>query len=210
MTIQEVKSTGCYVQHQFLDEGHIDELKEFFKLPESRPGVVEFKEADIENSESVVLNDLFRDVEKIMKQLDKHLEFHKLWFQTTTPNSIHAFEAKASPFLPHIDTQRYTKAMVYLTDVNLESGPFTTSKQNPNDFEELRKQIFRKDPAALEYQGNRPEFDTSAINFSPILGKRGMLVVFDTNTPHFAGKIEEGFRQILRFDYWSKKHILKN
>jgi hypothetical protein len=37
-----------------------------------------------------------------------------------------------------------------------------------------------------------------------------MLVVFDTNTPHFAGKIEEGFRQILRFDYWSKKHILKN
>lgn len=30
MTLQEVKSTGCYVQHQFLDEGHIDELKKFF------------------------------------------------------------------------------------------------------------------------------------------------------------------------------------
>jgi hypothetical protein len=62
MTLQEVKSTGCYVQHQFLDEGHIDELKKFFQLPESRPGVVEFKKADIENSESVVLSDLFRDI----------------------------------------------------------------------------------------------------------------------------------------------------
>jgi len=210
MTIQDVRSIGCYVQHQFLEEKYIDNFKEFFELPETRPGIVEFKKGDIEKSESVVLRDLFHDIEKIMKQVDKHLKFHKLWFQTTNSNSVHAFESKASPFLPHIDTQRYTKAMVYLTDVNLESGPFTTSKQNPNNFEELRKQIFKKVPAALEYQNNRPEFDISTVNFSPILGKRGMLVVFDTNTPHFAGKIEVGFRQILRFDYWNKKHTLKN
>ena len=211
MTILDVSLKGCFVQHHFLDDAGILELEKFFDLPESRPGVVEFDKNDIARSDSNTLIDVSNKLEKLIKQVDKHLEFHKLWFQTTNKNSINSFEAKASPFLPHIDTQRYTKAMLYMTDVNESSGPFTTSLQNPNNFEDLRKQINKKDPIALEYQRNRSEFDQSIIDFVPVTGSKGMLVVFDTNTPHFAGKVEgDKSRRILRFDYWSKKQILKN
>jgi uncharacterized UPF0160 family protein len=100
--------------------------------------------------------------------------------------------------------------MVYLTDVGSDNGPFTSSQLNPNKFENLRKQIHSKNPVWMDYQSHQKEFDMTKKTYEPILGERGMLIVFDTNTPHFAGKIISNEpRKILRFDYWDRDFILK-
>ena len=200
---------GLYVDHKFLQDNDIQTLFPYFLLRESRPGVVEFNREKILKEKGQYLFQLFSSIENVMKVINPRLDFHKLWFQTTTKESVQSFEAKASPFLPHIDTQRYTKAMVYLTDVGTDDGPFTSSKLSPNNFENLRKKIHQKDPAWMDYQISQKEFSMTQNTYDPILGERGMLIVFDTNTPHFAGKITSNQpRKVLRFDFWDKNFIL--
>lgn len=204
---EQLTGSGFYVDYEYVKPDKIGNFNEFFKLQESRPGVVEFKIEDIKKTHNETLQELYTSISSLMKQVNSNLQFHKLWFQTTNKFSSQAFEAKASPFLPHIDTQRYIKAMLYVTDVGIHDGPFTTSKLNPNFFEELRGNIVRKITSEMNYQQERPEFNLERQTFTPITGKKGMLIVFDTNTPHFAGRMEsENVRKILRFDFWDKRH----
>lgn len=211
MSIQEsVLKNGFFVDYNFLSPEIIPNFDVFFTLPSNRPGVVEFKSQEIERSGNASLIQLSHMVRGLMITINKKLEFHKLWFQTTNKHSVASFEAKASPFLPHIDTQRYTKAMIYLSDVDELDGPFTTSQLNPNSFENLRQELHNKKAQSMNYQSEKIEFDPTKTNYFPITGKKGMLIVFDTNTPHFAGKMtSENVRKILRFDFWDKRHILK-
>lgn len=204
----DLESRGLYIDPKFLKKNKIENLLPYFLLKESRPGVVEFNRNKILNEKTLI--ELFKSIESLMNLINGRLEFHKLWFQTTTKDSAQSFEAKASPFLPHIDTQRYVKAMVYLTDVGRDNGPFTSSKLNPNMFENLRKHIHSKDPVWMDYQSHQKEFDMTKNTYEPILGEKGMLIVFDTNTPHFASKIMSNQpRKILRFDFWDRDFILK-
>lgn len=205
-----LEEQGLYVDRKFLKQDKIYNLLPYFLLRESRPGVVEFNRDKILKSDNKTLIELFQSICSLMNVINGKLEFHKLWFQTTTKDSAQSFEAKASPFLPHIDTQRYVKAMVYLTDVGSDNGPFTSSQLNPNKFENLRNQIHSKNPVWMDYQSHQKEFDMTKNTYEPILGERGMLIVFDTNTPHFAGRmISNEPRKILRFDYWDRSFILK-
>ena len=49
------------------------------------------------------------------------------------------------PYIPHIDKQRYLKAMVYLHDVSLEHGPIHLGKVKEEvDIESHKKEFAKK------------------------------------------------------------------
>ena len=90
--------------------------------------------------------------------------------------------------------------MVYLHDINLDHGPIHLGKAKNNvDIEQIRKKL----PQDYKKRGlnilNSNQIDG---NLTPILGRAGDVIFFDTNTPHKAGEITEGYnRKILRFDF---------
>jgi len=99
------------------------------------------------------------------------------------------------PFLPHIDRDRYLKALVYLDDVELMHGPIHIASAPASNLEPRRIQ-FTKDSKRL----GENVIDNVATH--PILGPPGTVILFDTNTPHRAGPIDPGHtRRILRFDF---------
>lgn len=99
------------------------------------------------------------------------------------------------PFLPHIDRDRYLKALVYLNDVELTHGPIQMASAPPSNLEAKRLK-FSKDSKQLG-ENLIPDVATH-----PILGPSGTVILFDTNTPHCAGSIDAGrTRRILRFDF---------
>ena len=104
------------------------------------------------------------------------------------------------PYKTHFDKQRRLKAMVYLHDIDLEHGPIHLGKVKNNiDIDLKRKEL----PDDYQKKGLN-SINSSLLNgdLIPMTGKAGDVIFFDTNTPHKAGIVKEGFsRKILRFDF---------
>lgn len=125
------------------------------------------------------------------------LNFKKLWLVSTSSDNI---KKDRLPYVPHIDKNRYLKAMVYLHDVSLNHGPIHLGKvKREIDLEDERKK-FSKD---YKEKGLNTIIDEKIEgNLVPMTGKAGDVVFFDTNTPHKAGIVSDGYcRKILRFDF---------
>jgi len=125
------------------------------------------------------------------------LSFEKLWLVNSSSNDT---SKVGLPYIPHIDKRRYLKAMVYLHDVSLKHGPIHLGKVKNNiDIEKKRKKL----PKDYKEKGlNTIEDEHLEENLSPMLGKAMDVVFFDTNVPHKAGIIEDGYcRKVLRFDF---------
>ena len=104
------------------------------------------------------------------------------------------------PYIPHIDKRRYLKAMVYLHDVNLEHGPIHLGRvKSTTDIEQKRKKL----PSDYKEKGLNTISDKDLDgSLTPITGKAGDVIFFDTNTPHKAGVIKDNYyRKVLRFDF---------
>ena len=125
------------------------------------------------------------------------LNFEKLWLVNSSSND----KSKVGlPYIPHIDKRRYLKAMIYLHDVSLEHGPIHLGKVKNNiDIEQKRKEL----PKDYKEKGlNTIEDEHLEENLSPMLGKAMDVIFFDTNVPHKAGIIKDGYcRKVLRFDF---------
>ena len=125
------------------------------------------------------------------------LNFEKLWLVNSSSND----KSKVGlPYIPHFDKRRYLKAMIYLHDVSLEHGPIHLGKVKNNiDIEQKRKEL----PKDYKEKGlNTIEDEHLEENLSPMLGKAMDVIFFDTNVPHKAGIIKEGYcRKVLRFDF---------
>ena len=142
-----------------------------------------------------LLNQVKKKIELITGFND--LSFEKLWLVSSSSNETNKNEL---PYVPHIDKRRYIKAMVYLHDISLDHGPihlgiikntFNLEKKRkklPNDYKKKKLNIIDK-----------KHIDGDLI---PMIGNAGDVIFFDTNTPHKAGIINEGYyRKVLRFDF---------
>jgi len=125
------------------------------------------------------------------------LSFKKLWLVSSSSENT---KKDHLPYIPHIDKDRYLKAMVYLHDITLNHGPIHLGKVKSNIDLEYERQKFTKNykKKGLNIVGH----DKIEGNLLPMIGKAGDVVFFDTNTPHKAGIVSDGFsRKILRFDF---------
>jgi len=125
------------------------------------------------------------------------LSFEKLWLVNSLPNDSSKVNL---PYVPHIDKRRYLKALIYLHDVSLKHGPIHLGKvKSTIDIEQKRKKL-PKD--YKEKKLNTIDVEHLEKNLTPILGNAMDVVFFDTNVPHKAGIIEDGYcRKVLRFDF---------
>ncbi len=82
-----------------------------------------------------------------------------------------------------------------------KDGPFTVStNQFPTENE--KKRIAHN---LSDNKNDQIEISlTDENNLFPMIFKAGTIICFDTNTPHYAGGMrKDGFRKILRFNYFS-------
>jgi len=163
------------------------------------PHIFELKKSDIEKEP--LFKSLLYIIEKKIKFLSNlnDLNIKKMWLVNSTPNNQNK---NFLPYIPHIDKQRYLKAMVYLHDVSFNHGPIYLGKLDSSvDVERIRKKL----PYNYKEKGlnsiNYQQLDGSLI---PMVGSAGDVIFFDTNTPHKAGIIKDNYsRKILRFDFES-------
>lgn len=107
----------------------------------------------------------------------------------------------------HFDRLRCLKAMVYLKDVdNKDSGPFSYVPKSNKMGYELR-QSFKK-VSNYANKKNRIDVDYKKMYVEPIpvLGKKGTLILFDTDTWHLGGVIKnQKERKVIR-SHWYVNH----
>ena len=153
------------------------------------------------------LNKLNQNILRLIKhnKLD-NIEFDNIWFAKSVES---IYEPKKLPYIPHIDKVRKIKAMVYLNDVTIEDGPLYIAKVDPNNYENFRKEL---KPDYKKRQENEIK-NLKIEDYSPLNGKFGTTIFFDTNAPHFAGKIhnKNSLRKIIRFNFRFKpQNPIKN
>lgn len=99
----------------------------------------------------------------------------------------------------HFDRHHCLKFFIYLTDTTKESGAFTCAKGSRKIGEELRKDAWKN----KNYNDvpNRIELDYSdlLIEFPgvPVEAPKGTLIVFDTDTFHKGGEVNEGKERLV-------------
>ena len=146
---------------------------------------------------------LFQDISSRILSLFKqkiqtdNLELAKLWLVASTKQNS---KPLALPYIPHFDKHRYFKAMVYLHDVTDNHGPIHLGyPKNSLDIEKRRNKL------PLNYKElslNKISNQDIEGNMIPMSGHAGDIIFFDTNTPHKAGMLSEGYeRNVLRFDF---------
>lgn len=130
----------------------------------------------------------------------KKLKLEKIWY---VHSQFKKTNAGKLPYIPHFDKRRYLKIMVYLEDVGLKDGAFTTASVDAQLNEEKRKKINKVDENQFANLIDEP------LKFKKIIASAGDAIIFDTNCPHFATPVEKGGdRKVLRLDFcdpdWNK------
>tara|TARA_B100000941_G_C28044077_1_gene321202 strand:- start:54 stop:536 length:483 start_codon:yes stop_codon:yes gene_type:complete len=139
-------------------------------------------------------------ISTISKNNINNIFFDDIWFVKSVES---IYEPERLPYVPHIDKVRKFKAMVYLNDVTVEDGPLFITKINPNKYESFRKNLKQ------DYKKNQENIvrDIDIKEYLPLTGDLGTIIFFDTNAPHFAGKLvsANSMRKIIRFNFRYKK-----
>ena len=101
----------------------------------------------------------------------------------------------------HFDRWKSLKAMVYLSDVCPDSGPFSVVPGTHKIGANLRR-AFKGMP--YEHRPNRIEIDYPSLykESTPICEKKGTLILFDSDIFHQGGSIKEGKTRTLIRSHW--------
>jgi hypothetical protein len=188
---------GVVLEHVF--EENFSKLKD-----KKQKNVCEYDSLNIEKVVNLVA--LRRYVERVFGLINNGFFFDKLWLVETLPENMKIGEL---PYVPHIDYRRFLKVMIYVDDVTETSGPFSAIHTNPDNFEDFR-------------MGLKPNYKKNKLNqisdflsdeYEKYTGPKGMMILFDTNCPHFAATVSPGCRRrVFRFDYehpeWKRKESL--
>ena len=144
------------------------------------------------------INKIYKKILEILdfNQIKEKVVFDDIWFVSSKKSF---YKKNELPNIPHIDKIRKFKIMIYLNEVNKDSGPLYIANCNTNKYEELRLSL-KKD--YKKKQGNVIN-DIPLNDFSPMIGEFGSAIFFDTNTPHFAGPFlkDNNFRNVIRFNF---------
>ena len=107
-----------------------------------------------------------------------------------------------------IHKQRYMKAMVYLHPVSIQNGPIHIGKVKKNINIERKRLKLPEDYKLKKL--NTISNQQIKNKLKPLIGNSGDIIFFDTNSPHKAGIIKEGFyRKVMRFDFEINKNSKK-
>lgn len=101
----------------------------------------------------------------------------------------------------HFDRWRSYKAMVYLTDVGEDSGPFCAAPKTHKKGAQLRRSSYQM---RYEDRPNRIELDYPELYQEPtkLIGCAGTLILFDSDVFHLGGKIKKGHERIIIRSHW--------
>lgn len=149
--------------------------------------------------ENIVYFNLCKKIHAAMRanyEVD-NLDFINLWLVETKPVDA---DPNVLPYKLHFDGERRIKGMVYLHDLKLQHGPIHLGKcKSEVQIEEKRKKLSRNYSSLSENIVAKEDLDGSV---QPMVGGQGDLILFDTNVPHYAGIVKEGYeRKVLRFDF---------
>jgi len=108
---------------------------------------------------------------------------------------------KKFAFVPHSDETYFLKFFIYLTDVDITHGPLNVVPKSHSIFKKKRHDWILKNKNYLK----RNKVDYSLENkMIPLVGKKGTMIIFDTDMLHKAGIIEKNkLRKVIRFDFYS-------
>lgn len=173
-------------------------IKSYNKI--NRENIFEIKNYEIENYN--IFKNLMLNIKDLIEENFNvsDIVFQKLWLVETEHK--HSDKSKL-PYKLHFDKKRFFKGMIYLNDVNESHGPIHFGKIKKSlKIENLRKKLPEnyKDLNLNDIQEKdlieKPK---------PLLGKKGDIILFDTNEPHHAGIVLSNFtRKVLRFDFTHK------
>ena len=177
-----------------------DELKAKSEYATNREHIYEVKSNEIINHISFN-NLMFKIKDLIQENFNvRNIIFQKLWLVETEHQ--HTDKSKL-PYKLHFDKRRFFKGMIYLNDVTKNHGPIHFGKIRQDvKIDKLRRKLPKnyKD-LNLNDIGEKDLLEKP----KPLLGKKGDLILFDTNEPHHAGVILSNFtRKVLRFDFYHK------
>ncbi len=143
---------------------------------------------------------LNRTLEQIYNFIEdkNRIKLESIWVQKTMTDSRH-FNLNKLPYIPHIDKKRMFKIMVYLHNVTIEQGPIFLAKCDTNKFENLRLNLSEN----YKERGENTVKNPNKKKFIDCSGPMGTTIFFDTNCPHFAGKINNNkdCRLVYRFNF---------
>ena len=152
------------------------------------------------NEKQLIEHDVIKQIFLKILKIFNHNKINNLYFDNLwlVQNSKKFYKKNELPYIPHIDKKRSLKVMIYLCDVDILNGPLFLHSDNPQKYEKLRLSL----PHDYKLKKLNVLSNLSYENFIYCTGDFGTTIFFDTNTPHFAGKIEElKVRNILRFNF---------
>ena len=87
------------------------------------------------------IKNLFYNISEYIEKIGKNLIFDDIWI---VESDLVSTDTGNVPYVPHIDKIRKYKIMIYLNDIEINSGPLHLININPEIFENKRKK-FSKD-----------------------------------------------------------------
>lgn len=201
---------GYFIQNSFINNLELELLNSIF---EDRL----IKEPLNENTAKLNYNEIYKykPIDLFFKKLKKFLKINikydfylrNIWFIKTINENFR----NDLPYLPHIDKKRYFKVFLYLNDISESDGAFTIAcNSSVKENEKLRLNWWNNTLDNLKGDKHGLLMQDDKLSFIPIEMKRGSIVGFDTNVPHYAGKVMEGrVRKVLRFNFHIDDNISK-
>lgn len=169
------------IQNADLVSGNVAELqaKEVFQSPDLAP-IAAFFKGKLEEQSGL-----------------SGLVLEKVWFVYSVSQTT---DAKKLPYLPHFDKKRFLKAMVYLGPVDSKNGAIRLGRVSNEDAIEVRRRTLPSD--YKEKRLNCIDSIELIESLEDVEGDAGDVVFFDTNVPHAAGIVDQGYeRRVVRFDF---------
>ncbi len=181
-----------------LNEKILDNFNDVFeKFPSSWEKTSVINKLEIISNYELVF-DIYKKILEIINfnSLDTKVRFDDVWFSKTQKSQYKIGEL---PNIPHIDKIRKLKAMIYLNHVTEYDGPIYLTSCDVNRYEKLRLNLKKDHKKNLENTIK----DIPLNKYLPIVGNFGNLIIFDTNTPHFAGPFlkDNITRKVIRFNF---------
>ena len=162
-----------------------------------------FNFANFPTLNKIRLNQLFISISKIY--LKNNYTFAKKIFLVNSRGKSKKdyLDDKKLTYVPHTDETHFLKFFIYLTDVSFAEGPLTVAPGTHIKFKKIRHEWIKKNFNPLTRDKTNYDHEHEMI---PLIGKKGSLIIFDTDCLHKAGDIQESYtRKIIRFDVYSDK-----
>lgn len=211
--LKEILKEGIVKIEGFFDDDQVSRLKEevLKKISQYAEGGYQFgKSLNFIPIESLVhseteIHKAF-DTDFVKDTVRGYLGDSYLHAVQSTHDYIASQELARNGFL-HFDRFHTLKFFVYLTDCDDGCGPFNCVRGSRHLGSELRSRAWEKAGSDYGQVKNRieldyPDLEITKEDATPMTGKAGDLLIFDSDVLHFGGVLEEGNeRLVLRLHY---------